>query len=181
MKRTVYRIDPRGTLPRLSAAFMAISLVLRVLWAVLWPHNAAGSALWTHTVLPVSSAAAFIVIIFRFCRKDLRLTAVPVFLGVAFFIIKAGSFVWWHQLLCTLLYLLVAALYSLTVFGILPTQKLLIPLFGLPLAFHLFIEDLIINRTRYAPADWVAESSVLLIMAALLCLSLAMEKEPAKV
>ena len=101
-------------------------------------------------------------------------------LGGAFFLLKATTFTPLHRGLCTLLYLTVLALFSATVLGWLPTKKLLYPLFGLPLIYHLLVED----PGKYFFADppvpvwdWLPELSVLCIMAGLLSLSVSLKTE----
>ena len=97
-------------------------------------------------------------------------------LGVTFFILKATTFTPLHRFLCTALYLGVLALFGGTVLGLLPTKKLLYPLFGLPLLVHLFIEDPPKYVFSGVPVwDWLPEISVLCIMAGLLTLSIALE------
>ena len=73
-----------------------------------------------------------------FCYGALKkggylITVLSVFLGVLFFIIKAQGFAHaWHTILCTLLYLLVFILYTITALGVassLLPQKLV---FALP-------------------------------------------------
>jgi hypothetical protein len=79
------------------------------------------------------------------------------------------------------LYTLVLLLYSATVLGFLPSKKLLYPLFGLPLIYHIFVEDMKIYVLAKPPVpfvEWLPEISVLLIMAGLLSLSIAMKKKP---
>jgi hypothetical protein len=129
-----------------------------------------------HVYLPLTACVLFVVCLLGFGKRRLWLSFIPAAMGVLFFLLKATTFVWWHQALCTLLYLLVAALYGLTVFGIFPIRKLLIPLFGLPLCFHIFVEDGILHRTVYHMTDWFQEWSVLAIMAGLLCLAFAMKE-----
>ena len=174
-----YYVDSRRASVNISMLLMAIAGVLRLVWWILWPEelSTAFSAL-TQGALPILACLLYLVLVPVCGKQALWTTFIPVLLGVIFFISKATGFVWWHQLLCTALYLLVAVLYGLTVFGILPTQKLLIPLFGLPLFYHLVIQDLITNLTVYTLQDWIKEGSVLCIMAALLCLSIAMAKNP---
>ena len=81
--------------------------------------------------------------------------------------------------LCLCLYALVAVLYTATVTGRVPTQKLLWPLFALPLLYHIFVEDLQLYVFAEPPVpyfEWLPEISVLLIMAGLLCVSLGLER-----
>ena len=178
LKRKIqYHIEPRG-MTLIAAGFMVLSFALRLAWCILWPENIAGSLLFTRAILPLAACVGFIFCLLRRSENALRYSFIPALMGVLFFILKAGTFVWWHQLLCTLLYLLVAVLYGLTALGICPIRKLLYPLFGLPLAFHIFVEDLIINRDVYTLAEWFQEWSVLCIMAGLLCLAAAIKAPP---
>jgi hypothetical protein len=81
------------------------------------------------------------------------------------------------------LYLAVLVLFCGTLLGFLPTKKLLYPLFGLPLVYHILVED----TQYYFFADppvpvwyWMPEISVLCIMAGLLCLSISLKAYPMK-
>jgi hypothetical protein len=176
-QRVRYSVEPKG-LTLVAVGFFVLSFALRLFWGLNWPMVAQERGLWVHMVLPLTACGLFVVCLLGFGRKRLWLSFFPAAMGVLFFLLKATTFVWWHQLLCTLLYLLVAVLYGVTVFGLLPTRKLLIPLFGLPLCFHIFVEDAILHRTVYHLSDWLQEWSVLAIMAGLLCLAFAMREEP---
>lgn len=169
-----YQLDPRRPLTWLSAGFMAGSAVLRLTWAALWPEEAAAAGIAAQVVLPVGACLLFAASVLLLGRRALWASAFPAFLGVLFFILKAQDFVWWHRLLCTILYLAVAVLYGLTAFGF-PIRKLLLPLFGLPLAFHLLVEDLFLRGPDYTAGQWLQEISVLCIMAALLAAAAAMK------
>lgn len=102
-----------------------------------------------------------------------------VFLGVLFFIIKAQGFAHaWHTILCTLLYLLVFILYTITALGVassLLPQKLV---FALPLAFHI-AQDLFFPEPAFLAAP-LPELSVLCIMGALLAATFALQQDPLK-
>ena len=173
MKKRGYTLDRRRPLTMLSAGFMLASAALRLVWWGLWPGEAAQAGLGTQVALPVGACVLFAAAISLLGRRALWVSAFPAFLGVLFFILKARDFVWWHQMLCTVLYLAVAVLYGLTAFGV-PIRKLLLPLFGLPLAFHLLVEDLFLRGPDYGPGQWLQEISVLCIMASLLTAALAM-------
>ena len=164
-----------------SAGFMAASAALRLTWWALWPGEAVQAGLAAQLVLPVGACILCAAAILLLGRRALWVSAFPAFLGVLFFILKAQDFVWWHRLLCTILYLAVAVLYGLTAFGF-PIRKLLLPLFGLPLAFHLLVEDLFLRGPDYTTGQWLQEISVLCIMASLLTAAAAMEpaKKPEK-
>lgn len=122
----------------------------------------------------------FIVIVLYMGKRFFSLTAIPVLLGVVFFIIKALGFDnILHTVLCILLYLVVAMLYTGTVFGVIRTKWLLVPLFGLPFLYHILVEDrntLLANEKAMSLAEWLPEISVLCIMLALLLITFAMKK-----
>ena len=172
-KRWVYWLPKLGGLAALSMALMAASGVIRVVWA-------AGETLppftfWTQVVLPLAANVSFLVIVARDGRDRLYRSAIPVWLGCVFFSVKALTFPSLvHTVLCLLLYALVAVLFTATVTGRIPTQKLLWPLFGLPLLYHILVEDT--QKIGWPLHDWLPEVSVLCCMASLLCLSLAMRK-----
>lgn len=177
-RRVRYYVEPRGKLTLTAVGFLLLSLVLRLLWCLLWPGDAAARGWTVHVLLPLGCSLLFILCLLGFGEKALWLSFFPALGGVVFFLLKATTFVWWHQLLCTLLYLLVAALYGAAVFGLAPIRKLLIPLFGLPLAFHIFVEDLFLKFDGMTVQTWLQEGSVLCIMAGLLFVSLAMKRDP---
>lgn len=180
MKRLLRVTIPRrhpGTI--LSCVLMAVSALLRLAYYL--PKRMDAFILFVQLLLPVLAACAFLagIALHGAWAKPGVLTALV--LGVAFFIIKAFTFSPLHQVLCTILYLVVLLLFSATLLGFLPTKKLLYPLFGLPLAYHIFIED----SAKYVFAeppvpvwDWMPEISVLCIMAGLLSLSIALKTKP---
>jgi hypothetical protein len=171
-----YYVERRSFSTLSGCVFMALSILLRLVWCNVYPQSAAARGMALHVGLPVLSCALFILCLLFFGKTALWLSFFPALAGVIFFMLKAATFLWWHRLLCTLLYLLVALLYGCAAFSILPIKKLLIPLFGLPLIFHIFVEDLIINAPMPVES-WLQEGSVLCIMAGLLCVSLAMRRE----
>ncbi len=170
-------VESASVLVWVAVVFLVCSIVLRLVWCIHFPEELRGSAIFTQGVLPLLSALGFIFCLLKYGRQALWTSFFPVLGGVIFFLTKAVGFVWWHRALCTLLYLSVAALYGLTVFGVLPIRRLLVPLFGLPLIYHLVVQDLIQNFSIYSTAQWLKECSVLCIMAALLAAALAMREE----
>lgn len=174
--RVHYYIDTKKPAVRCAVCFFALSFVLRLCWCIIWPKNVEGMRLYTYALLPLLACLLAVLFLLLFGRGRLYLTFIPVALGVLFFIIKSTTFLWWHQVLCTLLYLLVAGLYGVVVFGIFPVRKLLIPLFGIPLAFHVLVEDPFFHLGEYGAPQWVQEGSVLCIMAGLLLISLSMRE-----
>lgn len=178
MRRNAVTIDRRHPSAYLACAFMSVSAAVR-----LWFYLTAGVSFVTlivHLILPVSAALIFIPGIAVNGRAFVPCSLTAVVLGIVFFIIKAQTFTPIHRNLCTLLYLTVLILYTLTVTGIIPTKNLLYPLFGLPLLYHLFVEDLQLYILADPPVpvrEWMPEISVLCIMAALLAEAFAMKSE----
>ena len=169
-----YLLDRHRPMTMVSAGFMLASAALRLIWWARWPAEAARAGFAAQVALPVGACVLFAAAILLLGRRALWVSAFPAFLGVLFFILKAQDFVWWHRLLCTILYLAVAVLYGLTAFGV-PIRKLLLPLFGLPLAFHLLVEDLFLRGPDYTAGQWLQEISVLCIMTSLLTAAMAMK------
>ena len=174
--KTVYWLPRVNALVMLSALFMVCSGVIRVVWAC-GEQALSGAVFWLQVVLPLAANVTFPVILFRDGRDRLYRSAIPVWLGCVFFAAKALTFPsLLHTVLCLCLYALVAALYTATVTGRVPTQKPLWLLFGLPMLYHIFVEDT--QKAGWPVHDWLPEISVLCCMASLLCVSLAMKKRP---
>ena len=176
-RKTIYYL-PGFTLPViLSALFMVCSAVARIVWACGEPPLPR-SFLCLQILLPLAANVSFVLILLRDGRDRLFRSAIPVWLGCVFFAVKALGFPSLvHTVLCLGLYALVAALYTATVTGRVPTQKPLWLLFGLPLLYHILVEDR--QKAGWPLHDWLPEASVLLCMAALLCVSLAMKRRTA--
>lgn len=179
MRKSPYEIDRKNPFAVAAVLCMALSAGIRLFYFARTGFTPLEFSV--HLILPLLSAVLFIAVVLFFGREHLGLTAISVFLGVVFFVVKATTFdTLIHTVLCIGLYLLVLALYSLTIFGILPTKKLLYPPFSLPLLYHIFVEDMklyILARPPVPFIQWLPELSVLLIMSGLLCLSIGMKKK----
>ena len=174
-KRTVYYVPKLNLIVALALLFMLASAVLRLVWVC--GDDVSGWLFWSQAALPLLANLTFFTTVLRDSSDRLFRTAIPVWLGCAFFALKALTFPSLvHTILCLCLYTLVLVLYTATVTGRVPTQRLLIPLFALPLLYHIFVEDMGREWTLY---PLLQELSVLCCMAALLCLSIAMKKKEA--
>lgn len=181
MKRRLnVTIPNRGPAVFAALGFLAGAAVLR-LWYYLPMQVDAGAKL-LHLWLPVAAAVVFLLGFALGGGWKKPAAILSVVLGVVFFLLKARNFAPVHRTLCSILYVLVLVLFTLTVLGLLPTKKLLYPLFGLPLMYHILVED----TKAYFFADppvpvrqWMPELSVLCIMAGLLCLSVSLKTEKA--
>ena len=170
----MYWIPKMGILVVLSLVFMLASAVIRIAW-VCGEDALPAAFVWTQVVLPLVANLSFVAIVLRDGKDRLFRTAISVWLGCVFFALKALTFPSvLHTVLCLCLYALVAALYTATVTGRISTQKLLWPLFGLPLLYHIFVEDM---QQEWTFHTFLPELSVLCCMMALLMISLAMKKK----
>lgn len=174
-----YSVSRKNFFVKLAVIFMILSALCRFLgyWGF-WSNQTAGFVTF-QIVLPILCNLLFIVLVLYSGRRFFSLTFIPVILGVMFFIIKAFGFdSILHTILCICLYLAVAFIYTATVFGVIRTKWLLAPLFGLPLIVHIYLDrDMIAPKGQtVALAELLPEISVLCIMAALLCICVAMKR-----
>ncbi len=132
-------------------------------------------------LLPLCCCVLMTLAILLFGRKGFFLSFIPVLLGVVFFVYESLSFdSWVHTVMCILLYLVIALIYSATVFGWIRTKWLLPPLFGLPFLYHIVMEDIPALSNTAEPVTFAAgmqEMSILCIMAAMFCVSMGLIKK----
>jgi len=177
-KRAKFEIDRTSFLAEAAIILMLLSAVFRLIgsWG-LWGDE---FFVATQIILPICCCVGYALFLFLFGKRVFWLTTLPVLLGVIFFILKSLGFdSVIHTLLCILLYMAVAVIYTATAFGLIRTKWLLPPLFGLPLLYHIFVEDLAAMRDTANPVtftDGMMEMSVLCVMAALLCVGLGLKK-----
>lgn len=173
-KQVIYWLPRVNALVVLSALFMVCSAVVRIVWAC-GEGAISRPTFCLQILLPIAANVIFVLMLFESGRDRLYRTAVPVWMGCVFFAAKALGFPSWvHMALCLLLYALVAVLYTATVTGRVPSQVPLWFLFGLPMLYHIVVEDR--QKVGWPVHDWLPEVSVLCCMAALLCCSLAMRR-----
>ena len=178
--RVKYFLDKTGFFAESAIYFLFMAAVFRLIgcWG-LWTDRV---FLLMQIALPVGCCLLLALCIVLFGKKGFFLSCVPVLLGVVFFIFKSRSFdSWMHMVLGILLYMLVAVLYTATVFGWIRTKWLLPPLFGLPFLYHVIVEDLPALSNTAEPVTFAAgmqEMSVLCIMAALFCIGIGLKKRP---
>jgi len=175
-KRLDVTIDPKCIMSKIACALFFISAFLRI-----WHYGAPAIdtfTRWVQLIMPVSAAVVFLLGMALGGNAAKPAVTAATVIGVAFFIIKATTFEPLHQALCTVLYTAVLVLFTATLWGLLPTKILLYPLFGLPLLYHIFVEDTKLYFFAEPPVPvwyWMPEISVLCIMAGLLCLSIGLD------
>lgn len=180
-QRAKFYVEKESKWVHTAVILMVMSAVFRLIGC----YNLFGDAYFavSQIALPLACNLLFILLIMTLGKRLLCLTAVPVILGVVFFILKAFTFEsWLHTVLCVLLYALVAVLYTATVFGFIRTKWLLVPLFALPFLYHIFVEDAAaLRNNEMSFAEGMQEMSVLCIMLSLLCTAFAMKKKKEEV
>ncbi len=177
--RVKFYVEKKSVWVQAAVIFMALSAVFRLIGA--WGMWTEKSYAALQIALPLCCNLLFVLCVLLLGKSLFCMTSVPVLLGVVFFIVKSFDFdSWLHTVLCIMLYLLVAVLYTATAFGVVRTKWFLVPLFGLPFLYHVFVEDLAALRDTANPVTLSAgllEISVLCIMLALLFTAFAMKKK----
>lgn len=174
-----FTIDKSGFFAESAMILLVLSAIFRIIgcWG-LWADRV--SALMI-ILLPVCCCLLLVLCILLFGKKGFFLSFIPVLLGVVFFVFKSLYFDnWLHTVLCILLYMVVAVLYTGTVFGWIHTKWFLPPLFGLPFFYHVIVEDLPALSNTAEPVTFAAgmqEMSVLCIMAAMFCVGMGLKKQ----
>ena len=177
-----FTIDKSGFFAESAMILLVLSAIFRIIgcWG-LWADRV--SALMI-ILLPVCCCLLLVLCILLFGKKGFFLSFIPVLLGVVFFVFKSLYFDnWLHTVLCILLYMVVAVLYTGTVFGWIHTKWFLPPLFGLPFLYHVIVEDLPALSNTAKPVTFAAgmqEMSVLCIMAAMFCVGIGLKKRAPK-
>lgn len=173
-----YYVEKNSFWTSAALIFMLLAIIFRGVgcWG-LWDDR---EFLITQIILPIASGLLFILLLAFLGKHALWTTFLPVLGGVAFFVLKALKFEdATHMLLCLLLYAVVAIFYCGTVFTLIRTKWLLVPLFLLPFCYHVGVEDIARLRDTVNPvtfAEGMQEMSVLCIMLSLLFTALAMKK-----
>ena len=176
--RARFYLERSSAWAQICIIFMLLSAIFRLfgVWG-LWEDEFFRA---TQILLPLCCNILFALCVFLFGKRGFFLSAIPVLMGVAFFIIKSFGFEsLLHTVLCILLYLAVAVIYTGTVLGYIRTKWLLPPLFGLPFLYHVFVEDLAKLRDAANPmtlSQGLQELSVLCVMVSLFCVGMGLKK-----
>ena len=178
--RTRFYLDKTGFFAESAVILLAMAIIFRVIGCIgMWSNRVDAIML---VLLPVLCCLLLILCIVLLGKKGFFLSFIPVLLGVVFFVFKSLSFTsWLHTVLCVILYVVVAVIYTATVIGWIHTKWLLPPLFGLPFVYHVAVEDipaLVKTPESVSFASGMQEMSVLCIMAALFCIGMGLKKRP---
>lgn len=176
--RARFYLERSSAWAQVCIIFMLLSAIFRLfgVWGM-WEDEFFRN---TQILLPLCFNLLYALFVFLFGKRGFFMSIIPALMGVAFFIIKALGFdSWLHTVLCIILYLAGAVIYSGTVLGFIRTKWLLPLLAGLPFLYHIFIEDLARLRDTVNPmtlSEGLQELSVLCIMAALFCVGMGLKK-----
>lgn len=175
-----YSVSRKNFFVKLSAFLMGLSVLFRLMGYWGFWNNCEQSFIITQIALPIACCILFIINVLYMGKRLFSLSFIPVLFGVVFFIIKSFGFdSILHTILCIMLYILVAFIYTGTVFGVIRTKWLMLPLFGLPFIYHILVEDrntILATDNAMTLADWLPEMSVLCVMLALFFITFGMKK-----
>lgn len=134
----------------------------------------------TQILLPVASFLLFVLLLSLLGDKALWLTVIPFLGGVAFYGLQAWSEENRIVMVIGITYCVLATvLYFGTVFSLIHTKWLLVPLFAIPFAYRAFYRNVLILQNTAKPAAFAAgmrEISLLCVLLAMTLLALGMRK-----
>lgn len=171
-------IERSSIFSTLAAVFMGLAIVFRLIeyWGF-WHDGMQNFTFYTQMLLPVLGSALYLLLLVIGGRKALWLSMIPTCMLCLFFIIHAFSFEWWRMISYILIYLVLAAVYILTVTSRPRMQWLLILLSLLPPAYQLGVEAReLFQSGKSTASDWVAQLGILCLMLGMLIVSLGMRR-----
>jgi len=173
-----FYLDKNGFFAESAMILLVLAAIFRVIgcWT-LWSDRARFVVL---LLLPVCCCLLMVLCIALFGKKGFFLSFIPVLLGMVFFICSAFDYGdWAYTVPIVLLCFAVCVVYTATVFGLIHTKWLLVPLFCLPLLYRLIRNDIPALLNTAKPVifvDGMKEMSVLFMLGAMLCVSLGLKK-----
>ena len=175
-----YRVSKRNFFMRLSWILLGLAAVFTVItnWGC-WGSDDR-YAIYLQLILPVVSCVLYMLIINHMNEKGFFLTFIPVLLGTAYLIVvEANSGKPLHSILIIAICIIVAITYTMTVFGTISSKWVLLPIFGLPLAYRIAIEDKDLFFNSMVPLtleEALPEIAILCMITAMLFIVFAMKK-----
>lgn len=176
--RAKFFVDKKSKLVHDAVIFMSMAAVIRMVgcWG-LWNDR---FFLITQIILPLVSAALFILCLRLGGEKLLVMSCVPVLMGAAFFVFRALGFETVLNTVLSISAAVVCALaYTFTVVGIIRTKWILPPLFALCFIFHVAVVDVAALRNTADPvlfSEGMQELSLLCTLLSMLMASLAVKR-----
>lgn len=175
-----YSVSGKNIFTKISVLLLALAILFRLIGCWGFWNNQTPEFIYLQIILPVAACVLFAVVALYMGKKLFFLSFIPVLLGAVFFVVRAFSYdSWIHTILSVVISIIAAFIYTGTVFGGIRTKWLLLPLFGLPLAYDIGIEyrATILARQGAMPlGEFLPELSALCMMAALFFICFAMKK-----
>lgn len=177
-------LDRKSFFARAAIVSMILAVFFRLLGTI--GHFSDTQFLLYRFALPASCCILYIICILIFGKKAFWTSFVPVIIGIVFFILRIlsddnitqGNLENLHIVLCIALYILIAVVYSCTVFGSIKTKIFLILIFGCAFAYHVVFEDYPAIAAKSVAAEAIfMELGVLTIILALFFASLGLKKQ----
>ena len=175
-----YVVPRKGLLITCAYLLIGLSVLFRLIgyWGF-WQHIT--SATYTQVFLPILCAVLLIIFLPVFANRGLWMTSIPIVFTAVFLILETAPIkVWWIKAVSILLYIVVSIIYTMTVFGKIPSKWPLVIVIGVPLVYHLAVQDrssLIEAADPDVLINWMPEISAMCFILALLMITLAMVKK----
>lgn len=173
-----YRVSQRNFFTRITWLLLGLSIVFTLManWGF-WKVDDE-YFIYLQIILPIVSCVLYMLIINHMGEKGFFLTFLPVMLGTAYLIIcesNAGKPL--HSILIITLCIIVTMAYVMTVFGLIRSKWLLIPIFALPMAYRILVEDKeLLFGSSAKLGDILPELGVLCMLCAMIFIVFAMKK-----
>jgi len=177
--KTKYQLNRKSFLFAAALILIGLSILFRFIGYWGFWHDIDNST-YTHVFLPVLGCFLYMLFVIVFAKKGLWMTSLPVMFVAVFLILETAPIsVWWVKAVSILLYVVVATIYTMTVFGKIPTKWLLIISVGIPLIYHLAVQDRSSLIEASQPDEliaWMPEISAMCFIIGLLFIALSMQK-----
>ena len=174
-----FYVEKQSKLVQSAVVLMILSAVFRIIGC--WKGFSDSFYAITQIALPLSCNLLFILVLLIAGKRFFSLTSVPVVLGAVFLVFKViGCANWLHMALFILICVVLAAAYCATVYGVIPTKWVMLPVLLLPFVYQIFVSDAAKFSDSAAPLTFAVgmqEMSVLCIVLALFSTLFAMKKK----
>jgi len=179
MNKIRYSVSGRNVFIRIAVTLMILSVLFRLMGYWGFWKNQTACFNYMQLLLPALSCIIYAVMLLKIGEKHFAFTLIPVYMGVVFFVVKAVDMKLFPMILCIAVSVLFGVVYTLTVFGGLPSKWALIGITAVPLLYQLIVRDgatLLAKENSMTMAEFIPELSILCILTALLLTAIAMKK-----
>ena len=175
-----YCVNKRNFFARFCALLLGLSVILILLSGWGFWNNKDMLYFYLQILLPAVSCILFIVVINHMGEKGFTLTFIPVICAAAYLIINsADKAAPLHSVLCIALCIVVTLAYIMTLFGVIGSKWLMLPIVGLPLAYRIVVEylDMFTKAEGLTlNGEFLQELAILCMVFSLFIITFAMKK-----